>query len=77
MEVPSGEWIRFELTAGLGTRADGTWSLTVTLPGAEPRTWRDLPCAAGWKSVEWLGFVSNSTEAKAFYIDDLAVTRQP
>ncbi len=77
MEIPTGEWVRFEVRAGLGQEADGTWSLTVNQPG-KPRVHRsDLPCGKGWKSLNWLGFVSQANHPAVFYLDDLEVSNEP
>ena len=76
-DLPAGEWIQVEITAGLGSKATGSYALKVTLPGAAAREWSGLPCGEGWKSLEWLGFISNATTAVAFYIDDLKVQLTP
>ena len=76
MEIPTGEWIRFEIRAGLGKQANGTWSLTVTRPGKAAVHKADLPCAAGWKTLDWFGFVSHAEKPTAFYLDDLEVSNQ-
>ena len=74
MEIPTGEWIRFEVRAGLGQEANGTWSLTVSQSGKPPVHRSDLPCGKGWKSLNWLGFVSQANHPAAFYLDDLEVS---
>jgi hypothetical protein len=35
-EIPIGEWVRMEVRAGLGQKADRTWSLTVSRIGKPP-----------------------------------------
>ena len=42
-EIPTGEWVRFEVRAGLGRKADGTWTLTVYPPGKPPVHKTGLP----------------------------------
>ena len=34
LDIPIGQWVRYEITAKLGDGADGKWNLTVTLPNA-------------------------------------------
>ena len=76
MEIPNGQWVRFEVRAGLGKKSGGTWSLTVSRPGKAIVRTRGLPCGAGWKSLNWLGFVSHANHPSAFYLDDLEVNNQ-
>jgi hypothetical protein len=72
MTVPRGQWIHFEIVCGLGKQATGTYDLTVTVPGQEPRRLEKLPCGhPQFTRLEWLGFVSNATERAVFYLDNL------
>jgi hypothetical protein len=74
IDVPTGEWLRLEIRAGLGRDANGTWSLTVRRPGQPPKHQGSLPCDPAWKSLDWLGFVSNANQPSTFYLDDLEVS---
>ncbi len=76
-EIPIGGWVRFEVRAALGRKADGTWSLTVYPPGKPPVHKTGLPCAKAWKSLNWLGFVSQASHPTAFYLDDVEVINEP
>jgi len=70
--LPPGKWARFEITAGLGKDAKGTWDLAVTLPDTpEPIKLADLPCSPQFKSLFWLGFVAHGNEKTVFYVDDI------
>jgi hypothetical protein len=74
MELPVEQWIEVEVTSKLGRAADGTYSLSVTLPDAEPKTFENLPFASPeFRHLDWLGFVSSATEAVNVYVDDVAV----
>ena len=75
MEIPSGQWVRFEVRAALGKKSGGTWSLTVSRPGKAIVRTHGYP-AAGWKSLNWLGFVSHANHPTAFYLDDLDVRQR-
>jgi len=78
MDVPTGQWIRIEMTAGLGSKADDTWRLTVGLPGGETKTFADLPVGKkGWRTLYWLGFCSMNQEKTTFYLDDLRLDHTP
>ncbi len=78
MQLPIDQWIHFEITCGLGKQANGTWTLTVTVPGQEARTFEKLPCNPKCKEIQWLGFVSNAVVPTVFYLDNLKIeARQP
>ncbi|MDI6450591.1 right-handed parallel beta-helix repeat-containing protein [Anaerobaca lacustris] len=77
LDIPIGQWVHFDISAGLGAGDSGTWDLVVTLPGQEPRRFEKL--ANGNRSFEqltWLGFVSNATTKTVFYIDNLKIDNQ-
>lgn len=75
--LPVGEWVRFEVVAGLGGRSTGTWDLTVTLPGEAPKSFKGLGnVSADWRTLTWLGFSSTATESTVFYLDDLRLTNE-
>jgi hypothetical protein len=72
LDVPGGQWVRFEVTAGLGGKSTGTWDLAVTLPGQEPKRFPGLPNGkADWTALQWLGFSSTATDKAVFYLDNL------
>lgn len=73
LDIPSGQWTRFEVVAGLGAKASGTWELIVTLPGQPARRFADLPCNKAWKQIDWLGFVSNGDGKSSFFLDNLSL----
>ncbi len=70
-DIPTSQWVRYEITAKLGEAADGKWNLVVTLPNQISRKFEGLNCNPKWKSLEWLGFVSNARVATSTYIDDV------
>ena len=75
LELPVGEWVGFEVVAGVGAQSTGTWDLTVTLRGREPRIFQGLPnVSPEWKVLAWLGFSSMATDATVFYLDDFELT---
>ena len=69
--LPPNEWIRFDITCGMGKQAAGTYDLAVSLPGREPDRLENLPCDPKCKALRWLGFVSNATDRKVFYLDNV------
>ncbi len=77
LEVPVGQWVHFAISADLGADNSGTWDLTVTLPGQEPRRFENLPNDnKTFEQLTWLGFVSNATTKTVFYIDNLKIDNQ-
>ena len=72
VELPAGKWVHFDVAAGLGDSSTGNWELTVRLPGEEPRGFTNLKNKdARWKTVTWLGFVSQATDKRVFYLDNI------
>ncbi len=72
LEIPPGEWARFEISTTLGDQSTGTWNLEVHLPGQPPRRFEGLPNGhAGWKTLDWFGFVSNANASTVYYLDNL------
>ncbi len=72
-DLPTGRWIRFEITCVLGS---GTYDLTVRWPGrTPPMTYKGLPCRNGtaFNSLNWWGFVSDKDGSGVFYLDDLSL----
>ena len=63
-----------QVTLRLGTKADGTCDIAVTLPGQEARRFAGLKVVTpGWKNLTWVGFVSNATTPTVFYLDNLVL----
>jgi len=78
LDLPAGQWVRVEMTAGLGSKAAGTWDLAVTLPGQAPTVLKGLPTGSpAWKDLYWLGVCSTAAEATAFYLDNLDLAHTP
>ena len=78
LELPPSQWLRFEISANLGTSEGGSWSLKVIIPGQAPREFKDLPGNPKFKALTWLGFSSNADEKTVFYLDDFSLdVRQP
>ena len=72
--VPFGTWVRIQIACGLGKKTSGAYDLTVTLPGEAPKAFRRLACgSARFRSLEWLGFVSNAADKTVFYLDNIGL----
>jgi hypothetical protein len=67
-----------EIACTLGKEAPGTYDLSVTLPGQQPKAFPKLPCgSADFRRLEWLGFVSLATEKTVFYLDNIRLHESP
>ena len=74
--LPAGEWIHFQINDGLGKFADAKWELKITdQAGKVLFEGKDLPCGPEFNRIEWLGFVSNGTEAAEMYLDNVVMRR--
>ena len=72
MDLPVGKWVHFEITAALANKDEGTWDLTVTLPGQPSRRFEDLKNGSSkFEKLTWVGFTSNATNKTIFYLDNL------
>lgn len=77
--IPSEQWVNIKASVGLGKDATGTWSLTVTAPGAPAQTFNDLPLRSPeFKKLDWLGFSAMNKDANIWHLDNLDLqTTQP
>ena len=73
-EVTAGQWWHFEVSAEIGPSNPGTWTLRLTPAGGTTQTFASLPFRSPlFRSVEWVGFISNADEATVFYLDQLSL----
>ncbi|QDV62079.1 hypothetical protein Mal65_12070 [Crateriforma conspicua] len=73
MKIPSGQWIEVDVMAKLGDNA-GTWAVTVKSDGVPTRTFDNLPIVTNsWKTLDWVGFVSQADADSTVDIDDLEI----
>ncbi|MCD6352564.1 MAG: right-handed parallel beta-helix repeat-containing protein [Armatimonadetes bacterium] len=78
LTLPLGQWIHFEIAAGLGDKADGLWEMTVTLPGGKVTKFEGLATGSpDWKALTWCGFSSTATEERVFYLDNIKIINSP
>ncbi len=77
LPLPQDQWIHFEIKAGLGEQSAGTWDMTVQVPGEPAHRFTALPHQAGWKSLDWLGFISNAEGPAVFHLDNVNIHNRP
>lgn len=74
--LPDGQWLNFEITAGLGAYSNNLWSLKITTQDGQVLFEEaDLPHGPEFERLHWLGFVSNSLETAEMYIDNIEMRR--
>ena len=71
-DVPVGEWCRVEIVLRVTGPKAGTWSCTATPTGGEPKTIDGLGVQAGFRTLDWNGFMTNGKEG-VWYLDDFSV----
>ncbi|HOE61332.1 MAG TPA: right-handed parallel beta-helix repeat-containing protein [Kiritimatiellia bacterium] len=72
LPLPLGVWTHIEISAGLGSKTDGTWQLTVTPQGAEPKRFSGLKFGnPETRSVTWIGFISVANRKGVYYVDNV------
>ena len=75
IEVPVGEWIHVQMTAGLGDDFTGTWELVVTVPDKEPIRFEKLKQPGkGIRRLDWLGFCSTAKDVTTLGLDNIELT---
>jgi hypothetical protein len=75
MDIPAGQWVHYEVGAGLGSKATGTWDLVVTVPGQPAKRFEKLKTPSpDFKTLQWLGFSSTANAKTVFYLDNLELT---
>lgn len=77
LDCPYEEWVGIEILAPLGDKAQGKWSLKVTLPDGSQKEFQDLPCNPQWNRARWLGFCALEKTTASFYLDDIVLELIP
>lgn len=70
---PENTWAKIEISAGMGSKADGKWNLKITPAGQPTQSFEGLTCDTAWNELSWVGFVSTATDKVAFWIDNLVL----
>ncbi|MDQ3813243.1 MAG: right-handed parallel beta-helix repeat-containing protein [Armatimonadota bacterium] len=77
LHLPPGQWCRFELTCSLGAQSQGTYDLTVTLPGQPPQRFAQRPYMnPEFRRLDSLMILSTANQAAVFYVDDVKVKQE-
>ena len=74
--LPVDQWFHVEISAKVGTDADGKWQLAVTLPNQQPQKFEFAMQSEKFRNLTWVGFSSMATEKTAYYLDNIKLSNQ-
>ena len=77
LQLPAGQWLHLEIVCALGDRANGTYDLTLTLPGAAPQLFKALACSPKFLALNCIVFMGAAEAPGVFYLDNLAFVPEP
>ncbi|HEY5311266.1 MAG TPA: right-handed parallel beta-helix repeat-containing protein, partial [Pirellulales bacterium] len=78
VDIPTDRWVHVRIEAALGPPADGTWNLSVTLPGQAEQRFTGLKTASPqWRELDWCGFSSEAASSTVYYLDDVQLRQTP
>lgn len=72
-KAPVDTWCRVDVTLHVTGEKAGTWDCTVTPDGAAPVTTTGLGYSKAFKTLEWVGFMTNGREKATWFLDDFLV----
>ena len=71
MVLESGQWVRFDITCGLGPQNTGQYELAVRVHGTEPKTLRGLAHAPKFSLLNCVVVMSMTKGPSVFYLDNV------
>lgn len=71
-DVPVDAWVGVEVLLHVPGPKAGTWSCTVTPPDGDPVTAEGLKVTPRFRTLDWIGFMSNGKEG-TWHLDDFSV----
>jgi hypothetical protein len=71
LQLPHGQWARFDIVCALGPKDTATYDLTVRPSGATPQQFRGLACAPNFKTLNCVVIVSPANVPAVFYLDNV------
>ncbi len=72
--IPSGVWIVYTVTAGIGPQQNGNWDLSIQFPGSPAVRFSNLLLGSpDFHTLTWIGFSSMATDHTSFYLDDITL----
>ena len=76
--LPADTWLHVDIQGGVGTKNDGTWKLTITVPNQKPMSFEGLSFQGmHFQRLNWVSFTSSSTHETSFYLDNIKLDINP
>lgn len=75
-KIPHDQWIQMAIRYDNGSpesEKPRNWTLSITIPGEKTQIWENLPVSDGFRTVDWMGFISPGKESVSFWLDNLQV----
>lgn len=72
LRVAPGTWCAVDVLLRIAGEKALTWDCTLTPKDGGPVRVTDLPVAKNFKTLEWIGFMTNGATKGAWYIDDFS-----
>ncbi len=74
LSIPTGQWVRFEVSCVLGDPSNGQFDLRIWLPDEQtPRVFESLSHDAEFRRLDWFGFIARAKQNATCYIDNIEV----
>jgi hypothetical protein len=77
LALPVDQWFHVEVSAKVGTSADGKWKLTVTLPDHQPQSFEFATINPDFKNLTWVGWSSMADAKTVYYLDNIKLVNTP
>ena len=71
LAIPQGQWFHIDTALDLKNTPE-KFTLTVTLPDAQPQTF-ELPCSQTMAGVDWFGFSTFGENGTVSYVDNFKI----
>jgi parallel beta-helix repeat protein len=75
-KIPPAQWVTIEIEAGVGAQSTGTWHLVVKTERESLVDARLPNRDASWRTLDWLGFVSDDDKASTICLDDVEIANR-
>ena len=74
-KLPFGRWVTVDVVFRTEEGKSGTFTLTVTVPGEEPKR-QAISVQPGFEMATWYGFSSHGDPGTVFYVDNIKLRRE-
>jgi len=71
ISLPEKEWVDVVVRVGVGNKKSSSYIVTITLPGAEPKSYEAKLVDNEFSMLTWFGFVADGTNSSACWLDNI------